>query len=151
MRWILTVIFLLGAVPGFAVQPDEILPDAALEARARSISALIRCPVCQGETIDDSNASIARDLRLVVRERLVAGDSDDQVVDYLLNRYGEFILFRPRAQGVNLVLWVAGPAALTLGLLGAGLYIRRRRGAEGAAESPLSADEQDRLADILAK
>lgn len=151
MRVLLVLIFFALSAPAFAVQPNEVLVDPGLEARARAISALIRCPVCQGETIDDSNALIAKDLRLVVRERLMAGDSDDQVIDYLVSRYGEFILFRPRAAGANLLLWVAGPAALALGLIGAGLYIRRRRGAGDAVDPPLTPDEQKRLSDILAK
>lgn len=132
----------------WAVQPDEILADPALEARARAISALIRCPVCQGETIDESNAGIARDLRLVLRERLVAGDSDDQVVDYLVARYGEFILFRPRASGANLILWVAGPAMLVIGLTGAILYLRRRRSAITGSQA-LTAEEEARITELL--
>lgn len=132
----------------WAVQPDEILADPALEARARAISALIRCPVCQGESIDESNAGIARDLRLVLRERLVAGDSDDQVVDYLVARYGEFILFRPRASGANLILWVAGPAMLVIGLTGATLYLRRRRSAITGSQV-LTAEEEARIAELL--
>ena len=87
---------LLFASPALAVQPDEILADPVLEARARAISGDIRCPVCQGESIDDSSAPISRDLRLIIRERLVAGDSDREVVDYIVARYGEFVLFNPR-------------------------------------------------------
>ena len=143
------LLLVLLAAPAFAVQPDEMLADPALEARARGISALIRCPVCQGETIDDSNATIAKDLRLVVRERLLAADSDDQVIDYLVARYGEFILFSPRAAGANLVLWLAGPGLLVLSLAGAGLYLRRRRVAAEPSVRPLSPDEQARLAEIL--
>ena len=150
---ILTLVFLgtpvFLATSAFAVQPDEMLADPALEARAREISALIRCPVCQGETIDDSNATIAKDLRLVVRERLLAGDSDDQVIDYLVARYGEFILFSPRATGANLVLWLAGPALLAGALFGAGLYIRRRRFAPEPTVQALSPEEQARLTEIL--
>ena len=144
---ILIVIFL--ATPAIAVQPDEILADPGLEARARGISTLIRCPVCQGETIDESNATIARDLRLVVRERLLAGDSDDQVIEYLVMRYGEFILFRPRMVGSNLILWVAGPVLLLVSLIGAGVYIRRRRLAPDPTVQALSREEQTRLAEIL--
>jgi cytochrome c-type biogenesis protein CcmH len=95
---------MLTAPPALAVQPDEVLPDAALETRARAISRDLRCPVCQGEAIDDSNAPISRDLRLLVRERLVAGDSDEEVVDYIVARYGEFVLFNPRASGSGLIL-----------------------------------------------
>lgn len=147
MRRLILILALILATPAIAVQPGEVLPDPALEARARALSALIRCPVCQGESIDESNADIAHDLRLVLRERLVAGDSDDQVIDYLVQRYGEFILFRPRANGANLILWVAGPAMLLAALIGAGLYLRRR--AQPETTPDLSADEQGRLNDIL--
>lgn len=145
-------LFLLAALalplPSMAVQPGEILPDPVLEARARDISKLLRCPVCQGENIDESNAPVARDLRLVVRERLTAGDSDDQVLDYVVARFGEFVLFQPRAEGANLILWAAGPAMLLLGLGAAGLYLRGRR-AVGVASVGLSDAERARLDDIL--
>lgn len=144
----LLLALILAAGPALAVQPDEILPDPALEARARAISALLRCPVCQGETIDDSNAPVARDLRLVVRERLVAGDSDEAVIDFVVDRFGEFVLFEPRARGANLILWIAGPAMLALALLGAGLYLRRRSAGQLEPE-PLNADEARRLEEIL--
>ena len=140
---------LFSALPAIAVQPDEILPDPALEARARSISAGLRCLVCRNENIDDSNADLARDLRLLVRERLVAGDSDTQVVDYLVSRYGEYVLLNPTARGSNLLLWVAGPGALLIGLIGAGVYLRRRRAASEPAVAPLSDEEEKRLSEIL--
>lgn len=147
LRRLLLCLILLAA-PALAVQPDEILPDPALEARARALSQLIRCPVCQGENIDESNATIARDLRLVIRERLVAGDSDQAVLAYVTDRYGEFVLFRPEACGANLILWIAGPVLLLLGLAGAAVYLRQRRAApEPAAE--LTAAEQARLDEIL--
>lgn len=149
---LLALILLLSPVlapaPALAVQPDEILPDAALEARAREISRNLRCPVCQGESIDDSNAPISRDLRLVVRERLVAGDSDDEVIDFIVARYGEFVLFNPRPEGANLLLWLAGPGLL---LLGGGLafaYTRRRATAAGN-EAGLSAEEEARLKELM--
>ena len=135
------------ALPAFAVQPDEMLADPALEARARAISADIRCPVCQGESIDDSNAQISRDLRLIIRERLVAGDSDAEVVDFLVARYGEFILFNPRATGANLLLWLAGPIMLILGGGAAFVFLRRR--AKTAADAPLSPEEEARLQELL--
>lgn len=151
-RVILALAFAVLAGPGLAVLPDEILSDPALEARARAISETIRCPVCQGETIDDSNAPIARDLRLLIRERLTKGDSDAAVTDYLVARYGEFILFRPRMGGVNLILWLAGPAALLAALGGAAVYLRRRgRRMETEPPAPLSAEEQARLDRILGK
>lgn len=142
-----TLALVTGTPAALAVQPDEVLDDPALEARARAISAIIRCPVCQGESIDESNAALARDLRIVLRERLVAGDSDAQAVDYLVARYGEFILFRPEAKGVNLVLWLAGPAMLIVAVAGAGLYLRRR--SRLAAAPALSADDEARVAELL--
>lgn len=147
MRWFVLCLALMSA-PAAAVQPDEVLSDPALEARARDISALLRCPVCQGESIDDSNAPVARDLRLVVRERLVAGDSDDQVIDFVVARFGEFVLFEPRAEGINLILWVAGPLMLLVALVGAAGYLRRRDRAE-PEPAPLDADEARRLGEIL--
>ena len=141
----LILCLLLAAPPALAVQPDEVLPDPALEARARQISHDLRCPVCQGETIDDSNAPISRDLRLLVRERLVAGDSDAEVVDYIVARYGEFVLFNPRASGSGLLLWLAGPAMLLVG--GALAFSLTRR--KPKLEDDLSEDEQARIAELM--
>jgi cytochrome c-type biogenesis protein CcmH len=135
----------LTASPALAVQPDEVLVDPALEARARAISRDLRCPVCQGEAIDDSNAPISRDLRLLVRERLVAGDNDTEVVDYIVARYGEFVLFNPRASGSGLILWLAGPAMLLAGGALAFAVTRRR----GKPEADLSEDERARLAELM--
>lgn len=143
--YVLALVLLVS--PVLAVQPDEMLDDPALEARARAISDDIRCPVCQGESIDDSNAPIARDLRLIIRERLVAGDSDAEVVDFIVARFGEGVLFRPPASGVNLILWLAGPALL-LGGLGIALAAGRRR---AGPEALLSPEEEVRLQDILKK
>ena len=140
---------LFSALPAVAVQPDEILPDPALESRARAISAGLRCLVCRNENIDDSNADLARDLRLLVRERLVAGDTDDEVIAYLVDRYGEYVLLNPPATGSTLILWVTGPALLLAGLGGAALYLRRRRQAGESAVAPLSEDERARLAELL--
>jgi cytochrome c-type biogenesis protein CcmH len=137
----------LLASPVAAVQPDEMLDDPVLEARAREISRDIRCPVCQGETIDDSNAPISRDLRLIIRERLVAGDTDEAVVDYIVTRYGEFVLFNPRADGSNLILWLAGPA-LFLAAIAVAVAAQRRR---VAPEATLSEAEEARLKEILNK
>ena len=139
---------LLIATPALAVQPDEMLSDPALEARARVISRDLRCPVCQGENIDDSAAPISRDLRLAVRERLVAGDSDEQVVDYVVDRYGEFVLFKPRSNGSGLILWLAGPAMLLIG--GAIAFATLRRRAPEPA-TPLSDADQARLAELVEK
>lgn len=146
----LLFVFLLAASPALAVQPDEVLPDPALEARARDISKVLRCPVCQGENIDESNATISRDLRLVVRERLVAGDEDWQVIDYVTARYGEYVLFEPEAKGVNLILYYTGPIALLLALGGMAVFFRRRRAADAAGGSAkLSDEEARRLAELM--
>lgn len=148
-RTALALLLLLSAAPALGVQPGEMLADPALEARAREISSVLRCPVCQGETIDDSNAPVARDLRLVVRERVMAGDTNDEVIDFVVERFGEFVLFEPRAKGANLILWIAGPAMLLLGLGVAALYLRRRGAATDAAPRPLDEDEARRLREIL--
>ncbi|WP_096786022.1 cytochrome c-type biogenesis protein [Rhodobacter sp. CZR27] len=147
----LAALLLMGllAGPALAVQPDEVLPDPALEARARDISQGLRCLVCRNENIDDSNAQLARDLRLLVRERLVAGDSDAEVMDFVVDRYGEYVLLNPTTGGANLILWVAGPAMLTAGLGIAALYLRRRRNAPEPEAARLSEDEKARLAEIL--
>lgn len=144
-KYLILLAFL--ASPAFAVQPDEILPDPALEARAREISQSLRCPVCQGENIDDSNATISRDLRVLVRERLVAGDSNDQVIDFIVERYGEFVLFEPRATGANWLLWLAGPAMLLVGGAMAAAFIRSRRSAP--VPEALTPEEEARLREIL--
>lgn len=141
----LLLIFLLLASPLWAVQPDEVLDDPALEARARQISAGLRCPVCQNESIDDSNAGVSRDLRLLVRERLVAGDSDAQTVDYIVARYGEYVLLLPTGRGGNLLLWAAGPLLLLLG----GLIVWRTLRGKAAGGAALSAEEQAELERIL--
>jgi cytochrome c-type biogenesis protein CcmH len=140
---------LLLAGPVFAVQPDEVLDDPALEERARDISRELRCLVCRNESIDDSNAELARDLRLLVRERLVAGDTDEETLSYIVDRYGEYVLLSPRATGANLVLYAAGPLMLLAGL-GLGVaYLRRRRRATEAPAEALSAEEEARLKEIL--
>ncbi|CUH81744.1 Cytochrome c-type biogenesis protein CcmH precursor [Tritonibacter multivorans] len=135
------------AMPAFAVQPDEVLADPALEARARDLSKDLRCLVCRNESIDESNAELARDLRLLVRERLVAGDSNDEAMAFIVDRYGEYVLLRPTTGGANWILWAAGPAMLLLSLGVAGAYLRGRSKPEGAAG--LSTEEEDRLKEIL--
>ena len=129
MKRLALVALLLCGQPALAVQPDEMLADPAQEARAREISAGLRCLVCRNESIDESNADLARDLRILVRERITAGDSNAQVVQYLVDRYGEYVLLKPTTGGANLILWIAGPAMLVLGLGGAFIYLRRRRSA----------------------
>lgn len=146
---ILCAALVLPLGPAFAVQPDEVLPDAAMEARARTISQVLRCPVCQGENIDESNAEVSRDLRLLVRERLVAGDSDSAVLDYITDRYGEYVLFEPEKTGANLVLWYLGPAVLLIALGGALVYLRNRRRDLNAPMVKLSAAEEARLKELM--
>ena len=144
----LAVIAGLWASLAGAVQPDEMLGDAALEARARTLSTELRCVVCRGENIDDSHADIAHDLRLLVRERLVAGDSDAEVLDFLVARYGEYVLLKPPMRGANWALWLAGPGFLVLGAGIAIGYLRRRRIAP-TRDAALSPEEQLRLAALL--
>lgn len=130
-----------------AVNPDEVLDDPVLEGRAREISHILRCLVCQNQSIDDSDAGLARDLRIIVRERLVAGDSDDEVIQYIVDRYGDYVLLEPPVKGVNYVLWYGPPILLALG--GAGLLIAARRRRKIVPEEGLSEDEKHRLASLL--
>ena len=146
VRFVLVVLALFGATPLHAVQVDEILPDPALEARARVISQDLRCMVCQNQSIDDSEAPLARDLRLLVRERLKAGDSDTQVVDYLVARYGEFVLLRPRMSWHTAILWGAPLTILMIGLFGIGFSVLRRSGGAAPPEvAALSEAERGKL------
>ena len=147
----LLALVLLAAAPAGAVQPDEVLPDPALEARARALSQGLRCPVCRNESIDDSHADVARDLRLVLRERLVAGDSDKEAIDFIVARYGEYVLLNPTTRGSNLLLWLAGPAMLGAGGLIAALYLRRRSASGDPAPETLSEADARRLAEVLEK
>ena len=148
MRALILCLSLFLALPALAVQPDEVLDDPALETRAREISKILRCPVCQGETIDESNAPISRDLRLYLRERLVAGDTDAQVVDAVTERFGEYVLFQPPARGVNWVLYLAGPLMLLLALFAGWRFLRSRNLADEGPPA-LSADERERLDRIM--
>jgi cytochrome c-type biogenesis protein CcmH len=140
---------LMLAFPAQAVQPDEVLDDPVLEARARDLSAEIRCLVCQNENIDASNAQLARDLRILVRERLVAGDSDREVLDFLVARYGDFVLLRPPVNQATFLLWF-GPALVLL-IAGTVILLRTRGRKTAAASGPaaLSADEKARLDALL--
>lgn len=148
MRWLIAILCLLlvSIRVAEAVQPDEILPDAALEGRARALSAELRCLVCQNQSIDDSNAPLARDLRLLIRERLKAGDSDAQAIDFVVARYGDFVLLRPRFSPQTWLLWI-GPFAL-LFIAGTFLYLRPRRGGN-EAERALEPAEEDALKRVL--
>jgi cytochrome c-type biogenesis protein CcmH len=150
VRLVFVLLVVLAAAPSFAVQPDEILSDPALEARARAISQELRCMVCQNQSIDDSEAPLARDLRLLVRERLKAGDSDGQVLDFLVARYGEFVLLKPPFNWHTALLWLLGPLALLAA--GLGLFrVMRRSVAAAPGAAPLSEDEERRLDRILAE
>lgn len=148
-RFCLAIMLILGlGMPAMAVQPDEILSDPALEERARDISKGLRCLVCRNENIDDSNADLARDLRLLVRERLVAGDTDAEVIDFVVARYGEYVLLMPTTDGANWVLWGAGPGMLLIGLGIGAVFIRRRSRSNGESLG-LTAEEDARLKEIL--
>lgn len=136
----------LAASPAPAVQPDEVLDDPALEARARSISTNLRCLVCQNQSIDDSDAPLARDLRILVRERLEAGDSDQEVVAFLVDRYGEFVLLRPRFAPHTLILWAAPVVLLAGGVAAVWLAARNRRRRDPAA---LTEAERRRIEELL--
>ena len=125
---------IVGSSPAFAVQPDEIMSDPAKEARARDLSRELRCMVCQNQSIDDSEAPLARDLRLLVRERLKAGDSDTQVVDYMVARYGEFVLLRPRMSWHTAILWGAPLTILIIGMFAIGFSVLRRSARPGLPE-----------------
>ena len=143
----LIVALCFTAVSAAAVEPSEVLSDPVLEARAREISKELRCLVCQNQSIDDSNADLARDLRVLVRERLTAGDSNDEVIAFVTDRYGDFVLLRPPFKASTLVLWL-GPAVLfVLGAIAVVMFFRRRRTA--AAATPLNADEQRRIDALL--
>jgi cytochrome c-type biogenesis protein CcmH len=155
MNWLhlVVVAFTLAASgPAPAVQPDEILPNAALETRARALSKELRCMVCQNQSIDDSDAPLARDLRVLVRERLQAGDSDRQVIDYLVGRYGEFVLLKPRFSWRTALLWLGPAAILLIGALGLFALARRHRAnadSGGAERAKLTPAEEARLTEIL--
>ena len=143
----------IGVPAAYAVQPDEIMSDPAKESRARDLSRELRCMVCQNQSIDDSEAPLARDLRLLVRERIAAGDSDAQVIDFLVARYGEFVLLKPRLKPHTLLLWLVPPLALAGG--GFALWMHsRRRSRSAASEDPssfkLTAEEEERLERLIA-
>jgi cytochrome c-type biogenesis protein CcmH len=144
LRLILCLLFLGGAA--FAVEPDEVLSDPILEERAREVSKDLRCLVCRNENIDSSNAGIAKDLRILVRERLTAGDSNDQVIDFVVDRYGEFVLLKPRVSFQNILLWAAGPFLLLIGGIIGWRFSNNKKRTE---PEDLSPDEAARLKDIL--
>jgi cytochrome c-type biogenesis protein CcmH len=146
-RFIFVLIAALSLMSAaFAVEPDEVLSDSALETRARALSKTLRCMVCQNQSIDDSNAPLARDLRLLLRERLKAGESDDEVREFLVSRYGEFVLLEPRLSARTVMLWALPALALALGGI-TFLLVSRRKNRIG--ENPLSPEEKQRLARLL--
>ncbi len=144
----LILILCLLATPVLAVEPNEVLEDPKLEERARELSKGLRCLVCRNESIDESNADLAKDLRLLVRERLVAGDTDEEAIDFIVDRYGEYVLLKPTTGGANLLLWATGPIVLLIAGLGGVLYVRSRRNATQVAEA-LSDEEKARLKEIM--
>lgn len=146
-RFLLAIVLCLAAMPALAVNPDEVLSDPALEARARIISTELRCMVCQNQSIDDSNADLARDLRLLVRKRLVQGDTDGQVIDYLVSRYGEFVLLKPRLSERTWLLWGAPVAMLAAAGLAMAFYARRRT--DRLSVVPLTDEEKARLNQLM--
>jgi cytochrome c-type biogenesis protein CcmH len=147
-RGMFLALLLALASPALAVQPDEVLTDPALERRARRISSDLRCLVCQNQSIDESDAPLAKDLRVLVRERLSAGDSDRQVIDFVVRRYGEFVLLRPRFALHTALLWLAPAVMLAIGAIGLAGALRRRRSAAAASLSP---EEEAALAKALAE
>lgn len=157
LRFVAAAIFvLLNAAPSLAVQPDEILPDTALEQRARHLSRELRCMVCQNQSIDDSDAPLARDLRLLVRERLKAGDSDQQVLDFLTARYGDFVLLNPPLNWRTALLWALPTGLLVFGGIVLLMTVRRQRIRPSVADSlsqqsPLTAEEEARITTLLDK
>jgi len=148
MRRALAIVFvLLWAIPAFALPPDELLSDPPLEARARSLSSHLRCLVCQNQSIDDSDAPLAKDLRTLIRERLSQGDSDEQVMDFVVSRYGDFVLLKPRFTAKTVLLWATPFAVLLIAVFA--MLLRRRPNAATTPERPLSDEERQALEKAL--
>ena len=145
------LVLALFALPALAVEPREMLADPALEARARDIGRTLRCVVCQNQAIDDSSAEVAHDMRRAVRERLVAGDSDAAVYDFMVARYGDYVLLKPPFKAGTLVLWLGGPLVLLVAGVALLVAARRRRAVVIPAPIPLDAEEQRRLAALLGR
>jgi cytochrome c-type biogenesis protein CcmH len=144
----LSLVLVLSALTANAVQPQERLANPVLEARARVISSELRCLVCQNESIDESNADLAHDIRVLVRERLVAGDTNAQTIQAVVNRYGSFVLLKPPVEPATYLLWYGPPVLVALGLVGTAIWLRRRH-VSSATVSPLSAEERRRLDSLL--
>jgi cytochrome c-type biogenesis protein CcmH len=154
LRYVAVVLAVMAASTAFAVQPDEVLPDPALEARARALSQQLRCLVCQNQSIDDSEAPLARDLRILLRERLKGGDNDNQVLDFLVARYGEFVLLKPPFAWRTALLWLGPPALLLAGAMVLIVLARRRSGQFALAQGlqdRLTPEEEARLAKLVDK
>ena len=152
LHLIILAVFLATTGSAQAVNPDEVLPDPALEERARDLSAELRCLVCQNQSIDDSDAPLAKDLRVLIRQRLTAGDSDAQVIDFVVARYGEFVLLRPRFAPHTWALWLGPPALLIFAaLIIVRSFRRRHREASAEIDAPLSAAEKKKLKKIMSE
>jgi cytochrome c-type biogenesis protein CcmH len=152
LTWVFAIAVIAGSPAAYAVQPDEIMSDPAKESRARDLSRELRCMVCQNQSIDDSEAPLARDLRLLVRERIAAGDSNAQVLDFLVARYGEFVLLKPRLEPHTFLLWLVSPLALAGGGLALWMQNRRRSRSLAAEDQPsfkLTAEEEARLEQLI--
>jgi len=145
-RLLAILVTLLCIGPALAIEPSELLKDPALEARARALSAELRCLVCQNQSIDDSNAPLAKDLRTLIREHIVKGESDDQIMEFVVDRYGEFVLLKPRLSVRTVVLWTAPFVVLLIAALA--LFLRRSRGPE-EGERPLTEDERKALKKVM--
>ncbi|WJR67612.1 cytochrome c-type biogenesis protein CcmH [Neorhizobium sp. CSC1952] len=143
------ILAILTPLPALAVNPDEVLSNPVLEQRARNLSAQLRCMVCQNQSIDDSNAELARDLRVLVRERLTNGDTDQQVIDYVVSRYGEFVLLKPRFSVKTAILWATPILLLLIGAIAIFVFVRTRPSSRAVAV--LSAEEQARIDELLKK
>ena len=148
----IVILLSLMASTALAVEPDEILTDLAMEGRAREISKELRCLVCQNQSIDDSDAPLARDLRILVRERLLAGDTDEETVSFIVDRYGDFVLLRPPFKASTLILWIGPALILISGIIGVGIWHRRRSAQDvTAVVAPLTVEEQDRLDGLMSQ
>ena len=149
----LSLAFLMICFPlvSYSVEPSEVLDDPILEERARNISKNLRCLVCQNESIDDSNASLAKDLRILVRERLVAGDNKDEVLKFIVDRYGEFALLKPRSDGSNLILWLSGPLMLFIALIISFSFIISNYNSKRGSSTVLSDHEKSELKKIFSE
>ena len=149
--FVLAFLMICFPLVSYSVEPSEVLDDPILEERARNISKNLRCLVCQNESIDDSNASLAKDLRILVRERLVAGDNNDEVLKFIVDRYGEFALLKPRSDGSNLILWLSGPLMLVIALIISFSFIKSNYNTKRGSSTVLSNHEKSELKKIFSE